>query len=51
MDDLKAYYAMVAVLFIAMYGSIGYHTYSENSCKVELAKANRTVEEINKLCK
>lgn len=47
----KWYFIMMAVVMSAIMIGAGVDSWQKSSCKVEYAKSNRTVEEINEICK
>jgi len=49
--EYKWYFIMVAVAVVAMMGGVAVDSWQKNSCKMEYAKSNRTVEEIREICK
>jgi CHASE1-domain containing sensor protein len=50
-NDSKWFMIMIMVLFVGMFtaGTVG--EYTRHQCKMTLAQSNRTVEEIEKICK
>ena len=50
-NDMKMVYALIVAFFILPLLALGASEWRKQDCRVELAKAGRTVEEIKELCK
>jgi hypothetical protein len=51
MLEYKWYFIMVAIVMSAIMAGAGVDSWQKNSCKMEYAKSNRTVQEIREICK
>ena len=49
--DVKGYLLFVIVLFGCMFLGMSYENHTKNQCRVELAKAGKSADEIVKVCK
>lgn len=47
---MNAYFVFLISLFLVIGASAAYSEHSKNECRIELAKAGKSTEDINKIC-
>jgi len=50
MDDFKWYAIAIAVIFLVMFGSLGYTEHVKSDCLQSYAQSNRSATEIKQIC-
>ena len=50
-NDMKMVIVLIVAFFVVPIVALGVSEWQKQSCRLELAKAGRTVEEIKELCK
>jgi hypothetical protein len=50
-SDVKWFMIMIMIVVVGMCAAGGLSDYSRHQCKIALAQSNRTVDDIEKICK